>query len=233
MKKRILLTTFLCLSLLSFTSASHVYELIDLGILPRGNFSLANSINNNGQIVGQANTSTGGENHAAFFNQTLGNIDLGTLGGELSAAYAINNAGQITGEAMNLSGHTHAAMYELNANVTDLDTLGGSPPSSIATAINNDGDIVGYANINTGQYHAVYFDPYGDNIDLNALIDSTSGWTLTYANSINDNDWIVGLGINPSGENHASLLQPSSEPSTQPKTESQEAIYFTAFNRFF
>jgi hypothetical protein len=61
---------------------------------------------------------------------------------------------------------------------------------------------------------ACFFDASGggNNIDLNTLIDPSSGWKLTYAESINNNGWIVGTGTNPDGYSRAYLLLP--EPAT-------------------
>jgi probable HAF family extracellular repeat protein len=75
----------------------------DLGTLPGGKFSDARSINDAGQIVGNADTMPQGLflspiQRAVTWN--AGNIsDLGTLGGPSSAAYGINAAGQIVGSA--------------------------------------------------------------------------------------------------------------------------------------
>jgi probable HAF family extracellular repeat protein len=60
--------------------------------------------------------------------------------------------------------------------------------------------------------HAFIFDTTSGVRDLNALIDPSSGWTLKYANCINNSGWIVGSGINPDGATHAYLLTP--EPTT-------------------
>ena len=48
--------------------------------------------------------------------------------------------------------------------------------------------------------------------DLNSLT-SSSGWTLSDATAINDNGWIAGYGLNPTGQEHAFLLTPIPEPS--------------------
>jgi hypothetical protein len=88
-------------------------------------------------------------------------------------------------------------------NIIDLGTLGGT--SSYAYSINDNGQIVGWAD-----GRACLFDStgQGNNIDLNTLIDPSSGWTLIFANSINNHGWIVGQGINPAGYEHTYLLIP-------------------------
>lgn len=49
---------------------------------------------------------------------------------------------------------------------------------------------------------------------LNELIDPTLDWNLVWANAINDDGWIAGVGVAPNGEQHAVLLTPTPEPST-------------------
>lgn len=45
-----------------------------------------------------------------------------------------------------------------------------------------------------------------------AAIGISSGWTLSEATGINDNGWILGLGINSLGQAGAFLLTPIPEP---------------------
>jgi uncharacterized membrane protein len=203
---------------------------IDLG---GGNYSVARSINDSGQIVGHA-----GPGYAYLFDPTGGgaNINLGT-----GAAYSINNMGQIVGESF--SGQACLFDSTGQGNNINLGTAGGGKSSALS--INNIGQIVGYegdyaclfdstgVGANThlgigfarsindigqivGDYadHAYLFDStgQGNNIDLNALIDPSSGWTLKTAYGINNSGWIVGEGMNPNGYNRAFLLIP--EPST-------------------
>jgi len=185
---------------------------IDLGTLG-GYRSGAYSINDAGQIVGEAINSQGWD-HATLFDPTGSgnNIDLGTLGGEESYAWSINDAGQIVGLSHNSQVWPRATLFDPtgSGNNIDLGTLGGT--CSQALSINNAGQIVGYAADDSQVLcHATLFDPSGagNNIDLNTLIDPASGWTLTYnAYDINASGWIVGQGYNQKGERHAFLLVP-------------------------
>jgi probable HAF family extracellular repeat protein len=162
------------------------------------------SINDSGQIVG-----TAANGHAYLFDSKVGsNIDLGTLANySSSTANSINNIGQIVGVSQNIGGGPPgiACLFDSTgggANV-NLGALGGD--FSGACSINDNSQIVGWAD-----GRACLFDStgQGNNIDLNTLIDPSSGWTLKYAYSINNNVWIVGQGINPAGYEHAYLLIP-------------------------
>ncbi|MHC4083886.1 MAG: hypothetical protein ACYSWZ_02965 [Planctomycetota bacterium] len=87
---------------------------IDLGSFPEGGSSHARSINENGQIVGYADTSQD-EQHAALFDSTGdgNNIDLNefidpTPGWTLTIAHCINDNGWIVGQMSNVAGDEHA-----------------------------------------------------------------------------------------------------------------------------
>src|SRR5207302_993120 len=73
--------------------------LVDVGVLPPGNFSWGYGINSGGTIVGGSFVAEGGTvPHAFLANSALVLTDLGTLGGEFSFAYDINDHGSVTGE---------------------------------------------------------------------------------------------------------------------------------------
>jgi probable HAF family extracellular repeat protein len=181
---------------------------IDLGGLG-GVWSAAYYINDIGQIVGQANTSSG-DSHACLFYVNGLNVDIGTPGGRWSAAYSINNNGQIVGtDSYTSSGDDHACLFDPTGsyNNIDLGTLGGR--WSDAYSINNNGQIVGRA-CTISEYsddmHACLFDPSGsgNNIDLGALDGYGSA-----AYSINDYGQIVGGAGTASNRNHACLFDPT------------------------
>jgi len=184
--------------------------------------SRAYSSNNNGQIAGVAEDSSG-NGHATLFDPTGGgnNIDLGTLaGGYSSRVLFINDNGQLVGEA-----DTYGSPYGGRATLFDptgagkninLGTLGGDRAMSTAFSINNNGQIVGRAYNRSIGVRATLFDPTGagNNIDLNSLIDPSSGWVLTVAYRMTDDGVILGWGINPEGYQRACLLKPIPEPAT-------------------
>jgi len=83
-------------------------------------------------------------------------MDLGTLGGDISAAHGINEAGHVVGGSYTSSGEIHAFLYE-SGNIEDLGTLGGD--YSNTEAISNKGLIVGYSRTNSGELHAALWIP--------------------------------------------------------------------------
>jgi uncharacterized membrane protein len=182
-----LLTIFTVLFLLAQLTfgASPRYEIIDLGTLG-GDFSIAYSINDNGQIVGLARNSAD-DLRATLFDKTgVGNnIDLGTLGSQRSEAYSINNMGQIVGSADRL-----ATLFDPNGSGdnVELGTLSGDV-QSVAYSVNNRGQIVGWSGYFHTWDHATLFDPNGsgNNIELGTL-----GGSKSAALSINDSGQIVG-----------------------------------------
>ena len=70
------------------------YTVTDLGTLG-GNLSVAEGINNSGQVVGFSEDLSGNEHAFLYSNGIM--TDLGTLGGNYSFASGINNSGQIVG----------------------------------------------------------------------------------------------------------------------------------------
>jgi probable HAF family extracellular repeat protein len=180
--------------------------MVDLGTLG-GQNSGADGINEAGQIAGSSQI-LGGMYHAFLY--TAGNmIDLGTLGGDYSYAWGINDIGQVVGKSATADGYEHAFIYA-EGEMVDLPSLGLG--NSQAFGINNSSQIVGKASLPSGARAFLYMD--GQMFDLNNLIDPSANWLLQDARSINNNGWIVGIGINPNGYTHAFLLIP--EPATPP-----------------
>lgn len=134
--------------------------------------SYASGINNNGQVVGQADLTGGTSSHAFLY--TGGTMqDLGTLPGYtwISDARCINDSGQVAGWSENNSDYRHAFLYS-GGTMEDLGTLGGA--ESWANGINDSGQVVGDALTGSNVTHAFLFSDGGME-DLNDLIDPTSG----------------------------------------------------------
>ena len=139
---------------------------IDLGTLG-GESSAAVSINDNSQIVGRADTTTG-FCHAVLFDPTGGgnNIDLGTLtGSNFFVAASINNNGQIVGQAStDALSRFRAVLFDPtgSGNSVDLNDLinpGIGWKLSSAICINDNGWIVGSGTNPDGYYRAFLLTP--------------------------------------------------------------------------
>jgi probable HAF family extracellular repeat protein len=106
-----------------------------------GTVTIANDINDFGQVVGASQNSTG-VFRPFLWTAKKGMVDLGTIGGDRGAASAINNSGQIVGLS-DLPGTTVGhATYWYKGKIHDLGVLSGYESSS-ATDINASGQIVG------------------------------------------------------------------------------------------
>jgi uncharacterized membrane protein len=122
-----------------------------------GRRSIANGINNTGQVTGSLSTANAcppnqcalGDTHA-FLSDSIGLRDLGTLGGDFSVGYGINNPGAITGGSNIVKGGPTHLMLFTNGKMHDLGKFNGF--STTGTRINDHGTIIGYAIRRTGSY---------------------------------------------------------------------------------
>ena len=173
----------------------------DLGTLGGPN-SVANGINDNGQVVGTADNTIGF--HAFLWTQATGMQDLGTLQGPegvQSRAAAINRGGQVVGLSFSLpvsSFYPHAFLWTKQSGMRDLGTLGGI--SSFASGINDMGQVIGSSYMPNGALHAFLWTEAGGMKDIGTL-----GGSQSLASAINNNGEVVGLSDTASGVTHAFL----------------------------
>jgi probable HAF family extracellular repeat protein len=179
------------------------------GVTDMGNsFSLANAINDRGQIVGASFVKTPDPNNPgkpqvhAFLWARGKMTELGALPGQLSTysqAFAINDRGQVVGESGFRDAEGHPFIWSKGV-MTDIGTQGG--PTGCAQASNNEGQVVGFADTtvpdssNPGRYlsHAFVW-AGGKAQDLGRYGKDQD----SQANSINDRDLIVGFSANNAG----------------------------------
>ena len=128
--------------------------LTDLGTLAGGDYSLAEAINRNGDIVGESGSYTApGDIHAVLWRG--GTVrDLGSLGGN-SFATAINGKGVIVGTSeLQPSGAQFRAVMWRQGVMRVLPTLPGSS-YDLPDLLNAAGDAAGYSVLPSGTPHAV------------------------------------------------------------------------------
>jgi probable HAF family extracellular repeat protein len=204
-----------CAYLGGFVSPAFKWEkgaLINMGLLPSGCFSLPNSINSKGMMVGSGDIGvidplTGLPELRADFRYRGQVINMGTFGGTNSLANGINNRGQANGGAENtdpdpwnfggllgLPSPTawHGFVWQ-NGVLQDLGTLGG--PDSFGLIINEPGQIAGFSftndtpNATTG---IPTVDPFlwrdGRMTDIGTL-----GGTFGFGNAVNNGGQVVGF----------------------------------------
>lgn len=123
------------------------YTIRDLGTLG-GASSRAYAINEQGWVVGEAETRSG-RLHAFLWTPERGMRDLGTLGGQTSRAYGINDRGEVVGEAETEHGEMRPFLWREDSGMEPLSL----PPEAwdgLAWSLNNFGVIVGAAETRAG-----------------------------------------------------------------------------------
>jgi probable HAF family extracellular repeat protein len=190
-------------------------DLSDLGTLG-GNQSLANAVNNRGQVAGEALNTISDPYTSNYFNffiagatqvhafrwtKSQGMLDLGTLGGTDSAAFLINERGQIAG--LSFTNSTPNPVLDAcsfwsqnlptldpflwkDGKMIDLGTLGGTCGQPFS--LNNRGQVAGFSYLAGEQSCRPFlWDKTGGMKDLGTL-----GGDSGQANFVNDAGEVVG-----------------------------------------
>ncbi len=180
-----------------------------------GTCTVANALNNEGQIAGQSYR-TGDKSATAFLWEDGSIQELGgSLGGDFTGAFALNEQGQAVGFAY-LPGDTvfHGALWMQVGKLTDLGAI-GSDQCSYAAAINAGGQVVGSSisscTAEEPTFRAFLWENGGPVVDLNTLIPSGSSLYLQGTYTINDGGEIAGTGVDGGGNEDAFLLIPCDE----------------------
>lgn len=149
-----------------------------------GTDSLAQNINEKGQVVGFSGLSSGWY-HAFFWSKSDGMIQLQELPGAIrSFAIGINNKGQVVGGIVDGGYYGHAFLWTKSSGMKDLGP-------GCAYAINDNGQIVGSSDLLAG--HPAMWATTGDIIDLGSF--GSNG----VATSINNLGHVVGYATMTSG----------------------------------
>jgi probable HAF family extracellular repeat protein len=162
------------------------YSVMDLGTLG-GSYSLAEGINDRGDVVGSAQTDQGDQHAFLFTNGVMHH--LGTLGGRTSSASAINARGDVVGRANDSANMARAFLYR-NGQMSEVPGLGGT--FSSAEGINGRGDVVGGAR--TGLFNVTlraFLFRDGTTSDLGILSGDLTSWAF----KINARGDITGISV--------------------------------------
>ena len=144
-------------------------EVTELGALAAEASSFGTAVNRAGQVVGLSQVEGEDAAHAFIWDHSTDMVDIGTLGGPLSAATDINGSGRVVGfstlpEPEDESGDlAHAFLWQDGQKMLDLGTLPGHE-LSLAAAINDASHVVGLSGPNLGpldddSFHGFFWHP--------------------------------------------------------------------------
>jgi probable HAF family extracellular repeat protein len=156
----------------------------------------ARGINDLGQVVGLTNEFDL-DGRAFLWQQGVGHVDLGTLGGQWAHAHAINNAGTVVGWSVTETWAGRAFLYR-DGVMHDIHQLG---VQTEARAISPNGTVAG--NWSTANFEERAF-IYRDGVMHD--VDPLHEHEHAYANGVNDAGQVVGMGM-VGDDYHAAMWQ--------------------------
>jgi probable HAF family extracellular repeat protein len=166
-------------------------------LLPVGDafYSIANAINDRGQVAGFIAVS-GGYSRAVLWNGDAEPLDLGTLGGGNAEALGINEAGDVAGISENAMGQSVAFLWRAGSGMVDI--LSGDTGG--AWDVNDVGQVVGSHVVDGNSVAFVWSEAQGV-----TNLWSTAPPELLRASSVNDLGEIVGMVYDRPGMRIAAL----------------------------
>ena len=186
--------------------------MVDIGDVTGGSNNVsATALNDLNQVTGSL-LSADGTVSPFLWDAASGVSDLGNLptGSDVGFGFDINNSTQVVGRSNTLDGD-RAFLWLPDTGMQSLGTLGFG---SYAFGMNDAGTIVGLSTI-SGAHKAMIWTETAGMLDLNSELQAEyAAWSLLEAYDINEKGWIVGLGVDPDGNQRSFLLQPVPVPAS-------------------
>ena len=174
-----------------------------------GTCTLANDLNNHGQIVGGSSLTGDATVHPFVWNTATGVTDLlhpsDTSYGFAQAEYA---QGDVAGGTCD-SVTCYAVLWRKRGAHWQKTSLSTITDNAFSISINSSEQVVG--NVGTASLAPFLWEDGGPMVDLNTLVSSSSGLTLSEAHQINDLGEIAIGALDANGNNLAVLLIPCDE----------------------
>jgi probable HAF family extracellular repeat protein len=176
-------------------------RVVDLGVLPGGEYSVARRINDRGEAAGLSHTA-GGNDHAVFWDDS-GITDVGTLGGPRSFAQDLNDSGVVVGSSDAQRG-SRAFTWTKAGGLVDYGNF--NPDDRLLNAgfngVNNAGRAVGTSFRLLEPFRAMMAD-----LATRELVDlGPPGRSLSMATAVNDAGVIVGYSSRDGGLEQAAVF---------------------------